>query len=66
MLGAIAVINGIADAAGVRIYDEPARPEKIKAALDAKARGEALKPEPYFFGTDFEDELEEIRNNPIG
>ena len=63
--GHMSVINAINDAAGVRIYDEPARPEKIKAALDAKARGEELKPEPYFFGTDFEDELQEIRDNPM-
>ena len=63
--GHVSVINGIYDAAGVRIYEEPARPEKIKAALEAKARGEELKPEPYFFGTDFEDELQEIIDNPI-
>jgi aldehyde oxidoreductase len=63
--GHVSVINAIEDAAGVRIYEEPARPEKIKAALEAKARGEDLKPEPYFFGSDFEDELQEIINNPM-
>src|SRR5699024_5439353 len=63
--GHVSVINGIYDAAGVRIYEEPARPEKIKAALEAKARGEELKPEACFVGTDFEDELQEIIDNPI-
>ena len=32
-----AIINAIADAAGVRIYDMPATPEKILAALRAEA-----------------------------
>jgi aldehyde oxidoreductase len=31
-----AVINAIYDACGVRIYDLPATPEKIRAALAAK------------------------------
>ncbi len=31
-----AIINAIDDAIGVRIYDMPAIPEKILAALDAK------------------------------
>jgi aldehyde oxidoreductase len=31
-----AVINAIYDACGVRIYNLPATPEKIKAALAAK------------------------------
>jgi aldehyde oxidoreductase len=31
-----AIINAIYDACGVRIFDLPATPEKIKAALAAK------------------------------
>jgi aldehyde oxidoreductase len=37
------VINAIYDAVGVRVYDLPATPEKLKAALEAKARGEARR-----------------------
>jgi aldehyde oxidoreductase len=33
-----AVINAIYDACGARIYNLPATPEKIKAALDAKRK----------------------------
>jgi aldehyde oxidoreductase len=33
------VINAIKDACGVRIYDLPATPEKIKGALAALTRG---------------------------
>ena len=61
----MAVINAIRDACGVRIYDLPARPEKIKAGWEALQRGEALTPPKYFLGSDFEDELEAIRENPI-
>jgi aldehyde oxidoreductase len=32
-----AVMNGIHDATGVRIYDLPAKPERVLAALMAKA-----------------------------
>ena len=61
----MAVINAINNACGVRIYELPATPAKVKAALEAKERGEEIKPEPYFLGSDFEDAIEEVRNNPI-
>ena len=63
--GHMAVINAINNACGVRIYDLPAKPEKIKAALEKKQRGEDLTPPKYFLGTDFEEELEIIKNNPL-
>ncbi|WP_094605708.1 Aldehyde oxidoreductase [Sporomusa silvacetica DSM 10669] len=63
--GHVAVINAINNAVGVRIYELPARPEKVKAAMEAKARGEELKPKKYFFGSDLYDELEEIKANPV-
>lgn len=63
--GHMAVINGIYDAVGVRIYDLPARPEKIKAALAAKAAGKDLKPRKYFLGSDLYDALEDIAENPV-
>lgn len=63
--GHMAVINAINNAIGVRIYDLPARPEKVKAAYKAKLEGKDLTPAKYYLGADFEDALEEIRNNPI-
>lgn len=64
-VGHVAVINAINDAIGVRIYELPVTPDKIKAALAAKARGEELKPEKYFLGTDFYETLDYIENNPV-
>jgi aldehyde oxidoreductase len=61
----MAVINAIRDACGVRIYALPAKPEKVKAAWDAQQAGKPIVPEKYFLGSDLDDELEEIRNNPI-
>ncbi|MEL7564571.1 MAG: molybdopterin-dependent aldehyde oxidoreductase [Dehalobacterium sp.] len=64
-VGHVAVINAINDAIGVRIYELPATPDKIRAALEAKARGEELKPEKYFLGADFYETLNYIENNPV-
>lgn len=63
--GHMAVINAIDDAAGVRIYELPATPDKVKAALAAKAEGKELKPEKYFLGSDFDEEMDYIRANPV-
>ena len=63
--GHCAVLNGIYNACGVRIHEIPALPEKIKAGLDAIAKGEKpYAPEKYFLGSDLYDELEEIKANP--
>lgn len=64
--GHMAVINAINNACGVRIYDLPARPEKVKAAWEAKQAGKELKPGKYYLGKDFEDMMDEISSNPIG
>ena len=61
----MAVINGIANACGARIYALPATPDKVKAAYEAKQRGEDTTPPKYFLGTDFEEELELIKANPL-
>jgi aldehyde oxidoreductase len=63
--GHMAVINAIANAIGARVYELPAKPEKVKAALEAKRRGEDLKPKKYFLGSDFYEELDDIRANPL-
>ena len=63
--GHCAVLNGIYDACGVRIYEMPALPEKVKAGLDAIADGkEPYKPKKYFMGSDMYEELENIKNDP--
>ena len=63
--GHMAVINAINNACGVRIFDLPAKPAKVKEAWAKLQRGESLIPPKYFFGSEFEDELEYIRENPI-
>ncbi len=63
----MAVINAINNACGVRVYELPARPEKVKAGLEASCqrRERSSKPAKYFLGSDFEEEMENIRNNPV-
>jgi aldehyde oxidoreductase len=63
--GHMAVINAINNACGVRIYELPATPDKVKAAYEAKQRGEDLTPPKYFLGSDFDEELELIKANPL-
>jgi aldehyde oxidoreductase len=63
--GHMAVINAINNACGARVYDLPATPDKVKAAYEKKQRGEDLTPPKYFLGSDFEDELEYIKANPM-
>ena len=58
--GHTAVLNAIADACGVRIYDLPATPAKVKAAYEAVQRGEDLTPPKYYMGKEFEDMLDEL------
>ena len=64
--GHMAVINAIANACGVRVYELPATPEKIKAGLDILAAGGKIEPpKRYFLGSDFYEEMEAIRKNPM-
>jgi aldehyde oxidoreductase len=63
--GHMSVINAIHNATGVRIYELPATPAKVKEAIEALARGEELKPRKYFLGSDMHEELEEIKANPV-
>jgi aldehyde oxidoreductase len=64
--GHMAVINGIFRACGVRVFELPATPAKIKAGLEVLARGGKIEPPaPYFLGGDMYDELEEIAANPV-
>ena len=62
----VAVLNAIYNATGVRVYELPALPEKVKAGIDTLAAGGALlPPEPYFMGSDFYDTVEDIVANPV-
>ncbi|MBP5166095.1 MAG: molybdopterin-dependent oxidoreductase [Oscillospiraceae bacterium] len=63
--GHMAVINAINNACGVRVYELPATPDKVKAGLEAKAQGKDIKPAKYYLGNDFEDELDYIKANPM-
>lgn len=57
--GHVAVLNAINNAVGVRVYEIPATPDKIKAALKAKAEGRSYAPERYDFGVDYNEILAE-------
>ncbi|ATW27049.1 molybdopterin-dependent aldehyde oxidoreductase [Candidatus Formimonas warabiya] len=61
----VAVINAIHNAVGVRIYELPATPEKVKEAIKAKEQGKEIKPVKYFLGSDLHETLDEIGENPI-
>jgi aldehyde oxidoreductase len=61
----VAVLNAINNATGVRIYELPATPEKVKAGLKAVAKGGQTKPKKYFLGSDLAEELEKIKANPV-
>lgn len=62
----VAVINAINDATGVRIYELPASPDKVKDGIDKLSKGEKISPpDKYFLGSDFLDELEHLKENPV-
>ena len=63
----MAVINAINNAVGVRIYELPATPDKVKSGIDALAKGEPNPnvPKKYFLGSDMYEELENIKANPL-
>ncbi|SDE57310.1 molybdopterin-dependent aldehyde oxidoreductase [Sporomusa acidovorans] len=61
----VAVINAIYNACGVRIYELPARSEKVKTALAAKARGEEIKQKKYFLGSELHEKIDYIKAHPF-
>jgi aldehyde oxidoreductase len=64
--GHMAVINAIHNATGVRVYELPASADKIKAGLVILAQGGKIEPpKKYFLGSDFYEEMENIKNNPM-
>jgi len=63
--GHVAVLNAIHNACGVRIYEMPATPQKVKAGLEILAKGGKILPPKYFLGSDLYEELENIKANPV-
>lgn len=61
----VCVINAIYNACGARIHELPARPEKVKAELNAIAQGKTTAPKPYFLGSDMWETLDEMEKNPV-
>jgi len=59
--GHVAILNAIADAAGVRITTLPATPAKVKAAMEAKAAGLPYQPEAWDLGCDLYDRLAQLK-----
>ncbi|MEG2174770.1 MAG: molybdopterin cofactor-binding domain-containing protein, partial [Oscillospiraceae bacterium] len=60
-----AVINAIYHACGVHSYNLPATPARVKEALEAKAKGTELKPDPYYLGDDFYEKLDYMKANQL-
>jgi aldehyde oxidoreductase len=64
--GHVAVINAINNATGVRIYELPATPEKIKKGLAMIAKYGAMEPPArYYLGEDMYEALENLKANHI-
>jgi aldehyde oxidoreductase len=64
--GHVAVINAINNAVGVRVSELPATPQKVKAGLETLAAGGKIEPpKKYFLGSDFWEEIDNVRANPV-
>ncbi|WP_415930552.1 molybdopterin-dependent oxidoreductase [Zhenpiania hominis] len=64
--GHASILNAINDALGIRIYELPATPAKILEALKCKADGQDNKPAKWHLGDDFNEVINEIKENPVG
>ena len=63
--GHAAVLNAITHALGVRIWDLPATPEKILAALAAHANGQAQVPPTWDLGCELHERLAWLKKNVV-
>ena len=63
--GHVAILNAIYNATGVRVYDLPATPEKVKAGMDAIAKGETPEHEKWDMGCELYERLAYLRANLI-
>jgi len=62
--GHVAILNAINNAVGVRVYDVPATPKKVKKLMEDKANGIIYKPEKYYLGPDLYEDMDYIEKNP--
>lgn len=62
--GHVAILNGIANATGVRITTLPATPEKVKSAIEGKNRGENKAIDKWDLGCELYQRLHSLKNNP--
>ncbi len=62
--GHVSVLNAIYNAVGVRIHDLPARPEKVKAGIEALAKGQKPATPSYNLGN-FYEKMDDIKANPV-
>ena len=61
----VSFLNAVSNALGVRIYEMPATPDKIKAAVAERDAGRDNKPQPYCLGDSFEDVMDYIKAHPM-
>ena len=61
----VSFLNAVSNALGIRIYEMPATPDKIKAAVAARKEGRDNKPKPYCLGDSFDDVMADIAAHPV-
>lgn len=64
--GHVAILNAMYQAVGIRVCELPATPDKVKAAMEAKANGTYKLHEPYFLGSEFHETFKRLIDNPPG
>ncbi|MDR1777318.1 MAG: molybdopterin-dependent oxidoreductase [Desulfovibrio sp.] len=60
----VSILNALYDAVGVRIFELPATPEKVRALMERGADGKTA-PEPYNLGCDMYERLAYIKDHPM-
>ncbi len=63
--GHVAILNAITNATGARIYTLPAIPEKVKAAIEVKAKGQEKKQERWNLHCSLYERLAYLKDNPV-
>jgi len=64
--GHVSILNAIADAVGVRVATLPVTPEKLKAAMTAKAAGVPYGQEPWDLGCSLYERLAFLKARHAG
>ncbi len=63
--GHVAIVNAITNATGVRITSLPALPAKVKAGMDALAKGENFVQEPWDLGCDLYERMDYLQKTRV-